>query len=335
MIIDSHAHIVPEGFVDDVRAGRFGPALSIEPGEKWEWLVIRSTSAGNAREFRNALPRETFDIPMRLEHMAEMGVDRQILSIVPPAMGYGLDAGVTKEIAAGFNERVMEIAEKMPERFSCLATVPLQEPSTGADVLERAHQSGHVGVQIGSNVAGRNLDDLDFDVFWERAERLGIPVFIHPLNQLGGGDRLKKYELGNLLGVPFEGAIAAAALILGGVMDRFPELVIMLSHMGGATPFLRGRLEHGYHAREGARVNRVQPPESYFGRFYYDTIVHNAACFEFAARTLGADIILYGTDYPFDMGNLGPARDIPGLSILSQSDQGKILAANAEKLFGI
>ena len=118
-------------------------------------------------------------------------------------------------------------------------------------------------------------------------------------------------------------------------MDREPALKVMLSHMGGATPFLRGRLEHGYHAREGARVNDVQPPESYLGRFFYDTIVHHAECFEFAARTLGADIILYGTDYPFDMGSLGPAREIPGLSLLSETDQEKILAANAGKLFRI
>ncbi len=335
MVIDAHAHIVPEGFVEDVRAGRFGAALSIEQGEKWELLVIRSTAAGNAREFKNALPRETFDLSMRLEHMAGMGVDRQILSIVPPAMGYGLDVGVTKEVAAAFNERVMEIAEKMPERFSCVATVPLQEPAAAADELERAVKRGHVAVQIGSNVAGGNLDDPGLGVFWERAAQLEIPVFIHPVNQLGSDNRLKNYQLGNLLGVPFEGAIAAASLIFGGVMDREPSLKVMLSHMGGATPFLRGRLEHGYHARAGARVNDVQPPESYLGRFFYDTIVHNADCFEFAVKSLGAEIILYGTDYPFDMGNLCPARDIPGLSLLSEADQEKILAANAGRLFGI
>jgi aminocarboxymuconate-semialdehyde decarboxylase len=333
MVIDAHAHIVPEAFVEDVRAGRFGDALSIEQGEKWELLVIKSTAAGSARVFKNALPRETFDLSMRLQHMDEMGVERQILSIVPPAMAYGLDTGVTKEIAAAFNDRVGEIVAGEPQRFSSIATVPLQDPPAAADELERAIKQGHVGVQIGSNVAGENLDAPELNVFWEKAQQLDIPVFIHPLNQIGGGNRLKKYELGNLLGVPFEGAIAAASLIFGGVMERFQSLMIIISHMGGATPWLRGRMEHGYHAREGARVNDVQPPESYLGRFYYDTIVHNAECLEFAAKTLGTDIILYGTDYPFDMGDLGPAKDMPGLSRLSDEDQKKILSENSKNLF--
>ncbi len=333
MVIDAHAHIVPGAFVEDVRGGRFGDALSIEQGPKWELLVIKSTAEGAARIFKNALPPETFDLSIRRRHMDEMGVDRQILSIVPPAMAYGLDAGLTKEIAAAFNERVGEVVAREPERFSSVATVPLQDPAAAADELERAVKRGHVGVQIGSNVAGENLDDPSLDIFWQKAEQLEIPVFIHPLNQIGGGNRLKKYELGNLLGVPFEGAIAAASLIFGGVMDRFQSLKIMISHMGGATPWLRGRMEHGYHAREGARVNDIQPPESYLRRFHYDTIVHNAECLEFAAKTLGTDVILYGTDYPFDMGYLGPAKKVPGLSRLSSEDQKKLLSENAEKLF--
>ncbi|MFC1491233.1 amidohydrolase family protein [Nitrospinota bacterium] len=335
MIIDSHAHIVPEAFVESVRAGRFGAALSIEQGPQWELLVIKSSAEGDAREFKNALPKETFDVGMRLKHMAAMGVDRQILSIVPPAMGYGLDAALNGEVAAAFNDRVADVVAENPDRFSCVATVPLQNPEAAVLELERAGKKGHIGVQIGSNVAGKNLDDPALDIFWKKVVSLDLPIFIHPINQLGEADRLKSYQLGNLIGVPLEGGIAAASLIFGGVLDRYPDLRIVLSHMGGITPWVRGRWEHGYFERAGTNVNGVQVPGVYLGRFYYDTIVHDAECFQFAARTLGTEMILYGTDYPFDMGNLGPARDIPGLSSLPEADREKILAENAKKVFGI
>jgi aminocarboxymuconate-semialdehyde decarboxylase len=333
MIIDSHAHIVPAEFVEDVRREKFAPALSIEPGEKWESIVINSTASGQNRIFKNALPQETYDIALRLEHMAEMGVNKQILSIVPPLMGYGLDIGINMKIASAFNNHIAKLVSENPEQFSCLATIPLQDPAVAVEELERAVKTGHIGVQIGSNVAGKNLDDPTLSILWEKAESLDIPVFIHPINQLGGGDRLQNYQLGNLLGVPIECGIAAANLIFGGVLDRFPGVRIMLSHMGGIFPWVAGRMEHGYHERAGANVNQVKPPHSYMGRFFYDTIVHDADCLEFVAKKIGSKNILYGTDYPFDMGNLGAAREIPGLSRLDENDQEKILLDNAKQFF--
>lgn len=335
MIIDAHAHIVPGEFVADVRKGKFAPALSIEQGTKWEFIVIHSTSPGQNKVFKNALPRETYDVGMRLDHMKRMEVDSQVLSIVPPLMGYGLDVAVAKDIAAAFNDHIAEVTSKNPGRFFCLATVPLQDPGSAAAELERAVKGGHIGVQIGSNVAGKNLDDPGLEVFWEKVISLDVPVFIHPLNQLGGADRLKSYQLGNLLGVPIENGIAAATLIFGGVMDRFPGLRILLSHMGGIFPWVRGRMEHGYHEREGVNVNRIQSPASYVGCFHYDTIVHDADSLEFAVKILGADIVLYGTDYPFDMGNLCPAKEVPGLPRLSEQDREKIFRINAEHFFRI
>ena len=309
MVIDPHAHILPRNFIEDVRAGKFGPALSIEPGGKWELLITRGRVLGKDRVHRNPLPVRTYDVDLRLKDMDATGVDRQILSVVPPCMYYSFDAGLCREIASSFNDRLAELARTYSERFSCMATVPLQDPPAAAKELERAAVLGHSGVQIGSNVAGKNLDDPALDIFWQKLVSLDIPVLIHPIDVLGLEDRLKDYYLSNLIGNPLDTSIAAATLIFGGVMDRFPALKVLLCHTGGFTPWIRGRWQHGYAEREEPKGRGARPPEAYFQKFYYDTIIHNADCLEFAWKTLGADQIVFGTDYPFDMGDLGPAQE--------------------------
>jgi len=335
MVIDAHAHIVSETFIDDVRTGKFGPSLFIEQGKSWELLVTRYKERDQERIHRNPLPRETYDIDLRLEHMDAMGVDRQILSVVPPCTYYGLDPKLGLEISSNFNDQLSALAQKYPQRFSCMATVPLQNPPAAAAELERAVKAGHVGVEIGTNVFGSNLDSPSLAVFWDKVASLNVPVFIHPTGVMGINDRLKDYHLFNLIGNPLETTIAAAALIFGGIMDRHPNLKILLAHMGGYVPWIRGRWEHGYNVREEPKINGASSPENCIGRFYYDTIIHNAACFEFGVKTLGVDRIIYATDYPFDMGNLCPARDIPGLSLLSPDNQEKILSTNALSIFSI
>lgn len=333
MVIDPHAHIVSEEFIKDVKAGRFGPALSIEQGKKWEILVTKSTGTGQGHGSRGPLPKELHVLDMRLKDMDSMGVDRQILSVFPGCLCYRMETGPYKEVAAALNDSLAEIAGKMPERFSCMATVPLQDGEAAAEELERAVKLGHIGVEIASNIAGKNLDERSLDVFWDKVVTLDVPVFIHPTDVLGVHDRLKDYYLNNFIGNPLDTTIAAACLIFGGVMDRFPTLKILLSHLGGFTPWIRGRWEHGYGEREEPKVNGAKNPEAHIGRFYYDTIIHNADCFEFAFKTIGADHILYGTDYPFDMGYLGPAREIPGISGLSETDQEKVFSGNVKAIY--
>jgi aminocarboxymuconate-semialdehyde decarboxylase len=214
-----------------------------------------------------------------------------------------------------------------------MATVPLQDPAAAVEELDRSVKMGHIGVEIGSNVGGKNMDDRSLDVFWEKVVTVDVPVFIHPVDVMGAQDRLKDYYLRNLIGNPLDTTVAVACLIFGGVMDRFPGLKIMLAHLGGFTPWIRGRWQHGYGEREEPKVNGARPPETYIGKFYYDTVIHNGDCLEFGVKTLGADHILYGTDYPFDMGDLGAARGIQGLSRLSAAHRKKILVGNARKLY--
>jgi aminocarboxymuconate-semialdehyde decarboxylase len=334
-VIDAHAHMAPENFINEIRAGKFKPGILIEKGPKWELLVSKSMFGNKERIDRIPLPKESYDLEIRLEQMKRMGVDKQILSIIPSMMLYMFDAGLTREVASAVNDVLAGLAQKMPDRFSCTAMVPLQDPRTAAAELDRAVKKGHIGVEICSNVAGKNLDDGGFDVFWEKAVSLDVPIFIHPNNVPGMEDRLKDHYLRNLIGNPLDTTISAACLIFGGVLDRFPKVKILLAHMGGYTPWIRGRWQHGYKEREEPKANGASAPENYIQKFYYDTVIHNADCFEFGVKTIGVNRVLYGTDYPFDMGNLGPAREIPGLSRLPAGDQEKILSTNVKALYRI
>jgi len=331
--IDPHAHIAPPSFIEDARRGRFGNAISVKPGEKWEFLVTRNVILGQERVHENPLPRETWDVEMRLKDMRRMGVDKQILSVVPPMTFYALDPGLNRDLAAALNDALLALTREHPEKFLCMATAPLQDPRAAAGELRRAVRAGHVGVEIGSNVAGRNLDDPGLDAFWDAVVSLDVPVFIHPIDVMGVNDRLKDYYLRNFIGNPLDTTVAAACIIWGGVFDRHPRLKILLSHTGGFTPWIRGRWQHGYGERQEPKVHGAKAPERYIKKFYYDTIIHNPDCLQFAVKTLGADRVLYGTDYPFDMGNLGRAARIPGLPKLPKAAQKKILEGNVKKLY--
>jgi len=333
MIIDPHAHIAPENFIEDVRKKRFGNSVTIEKGSPWELLVTRSRILGQERVHKNPLPREAYDVDLRLKGMKKQGVNLQILSVVPPMTHYALDAGLNKELSASLNDALLELTHAYPDKFRCMAQIPLQSPKAAARELERAVKAGHIGAQIGSNVAGSNLDDRKLDVVWRKAVQLDVPFLIHPVDVMGVNDRLKDYYLRNLIGNPLDTTISAACLIFGGVFDRFPKIKFLLSHTGGFTPWIRGRWQHGYQVRPEPKVNKAKSPVNYFKKFYYDTVIHNADAFEFAVKTLGVNRVLYGTDYPFDMGYLKGALRIPGLARLSQKDRKRILGENVRKLY--
>ena len=334
-VIDPHTHIYPKAFIEDVRRGSFGRTVVIKQDRGQEWVITRNKVLGKDVEARYKFDPLYYEPEQRIKDMERMGVDRQILSIAPTMAFYTLEAEANKELAASLNDGLYALAQEYPDRFSCMATVPLQDPPAAADELGRAKEKGHIGVMINSNVAGMNLSDPGLDIFWAKVCELNLPVFIHPQNVCGEADRLKEFYLRNFIGNPLDTSIAVACLIFGGVLDRHPNLSFYLSHMGGFVPWIRGRWQHGYGVREEPKVHGAKDPEQYFGKFYYDTIIHNADCFEFAVKTLGAKRIVYGTDYPADMGYHQPAREIPGLSRFSEAEQEMILSTNAKKLYGL
>ena len=209
--IDPHNHTYPHAFVEDLRRGCFGSNAVIEKDKGSEWIIIRGKAVGKNSEIRHKFAPMYYDLELRFKDMARMGVDRHVLSVRPELMFYGLEAEANKEFAASMNDGLSAMARQYPEKFSCMATVPLQDPSAAADELARAKKAGHIGVMINSNVAGMNLNDRSLDVFWAKTSELDLPVFIHPSNVCGQADRLKEFHLRNLIGNPLDTSIAVAS----------------------------------------------------------------------------------------------------------------------------
>jgi aminocarboxymuconate-semialdehyde decarboxylase len=186
------------------------------------------------------------------------------------------------------------------------------------------------GVYIGSNICGKDLDHPDFQPFFAEAEALRVPVFIHPMHVVGG-DRVAAYYLHNGLGNPFDTAVSASRLILGGVLDRFPRLRFHLAHAGGALPYLIGRLDRVHRVRPEARQKIRKAPSAYLRRFYFDIITHHPLALDYLVKLVGADRVTIGTDYRFDMGVLDPVKAV-GAVRFSRADRAAILSGTAAAL---
>jgi aminocarboxymuconate-semialdehyde decarboxylase len=260
-------------------------------------------------------PREIWDVGQRLRDMDANDVDIQILSPTVFTFFYGQDAALTQACSILQNEQIALVIRQHPERFLGLGTVPMQAPEMAAGELKRAMTKlGLGGAMIGSHVNGRNLDDPALDPFWSTAAELGALIFIHP-HQGAAAERLTSYYLKNLVGLPFETTIAAACLVFGGVLERYPELKICLSHGGGFAPYQAGRFQHGWEVRDEPKVHIHRSPDEALGRLFYDTILHSNSALEYLISSVGADHVMLGSDYPFDMGNLDCVARVRALSI--------------------
>jgi aminocarboxymuconate-semialdehyde decarboxylase len=324
MIVDLHAHYVPQSFLDAIEkeGSPFGASLRRDGGDP-VILVAGRPYGPITRHYHETQPR--------LRDMDKAGVDVQVLSLNPP-MVYWADAALGTMLARGYNDELAATVAACPGRLAGLATVPLQDVPAATEELDRSiRQLGLRGVYIGSHVAGKDLDHPDFLPFFARAEALRAPVFIHPIDVLGG-ERVRSYYLHNGLGNPFDTAVAASRLILGGVLDRFPRLQVCLAHAGGALPYLIGRLDRVYRVRKEAREGARRAPTAYLRRFCYDTITHHAPALQYLIGLVGADRVALGSDYRFDMGSLDPAGPVRALRRLSGGDRSAILGGVARKL---
>jgi aminocarboxymuconate-semialdehyde decarboxylase len=188
------------------------------------------------------------------------------------------------------------------------------------------------GVEIGSHVNGRNLDDRGLWPFYGRVERLGVPIMIHPAEP-PGRDRLSRYQLVNFIGFPLETTIAGASLIFGGVLKDFPNLKVYFVHGGGFLPYQRGRFEHGYEVREDPKTNIKKPPSQYFKLLYFDALTHDQQAMEYLISSVSPRKVMLGTDYPADMTDPDLVGKIQRVRTISESDKERILWGNAAELF--
>ena len=270
--------------------------------------------------------------------MAAQGVDMQVLSVPPPfGFYYTQEPSRSLAICRVVNDAFAETIATDREHFVGLATVPLQAPEEAARELERAVRGlGLRGAAIGTNVAGQDLDRPGLGPFYAAAQELDTPLFIHSTNSRAlGGDRFRRYHLGNLIANPTEDALAAASLIFGGVLAEFPRLRVYIAHGGGSCPVLRGRWEHGWRVRPEAQARIQRPPSEYFGKLLFDSLTHSGPALNFLVESVGPERVMLGTDYPYDMSDSDPVRSVAALPHLSDAQRTLIYSGNAASLFRI
>jgi aminocarboxymuconate-semialdehyde decarboxylase len=323
--IDMHTHVLADATVKLMQ--KEIPSLGLKMAPYDADNAVCEVAGVAYRPF----PRGGHDIERRFKDMDAAEVDVHLLSAAPQTWLYGQEAAVGVAASAIQNDEIARLVKEHPERFSGIATLPMQAPDKAAEELRRAMRKlGLHGAMIGSNIGGKNLDDPSFEPLWTAAEELDAFMMIHPGN-VAGADRLRSYYLGNLIGNPLDTTIAGACLIFGGVLERHPKLNFIMSHGGGFIPYQGGRWVHGWEVRPEPKVHVKHSPAPFLDRFLYDTILHAQAPLEFLISSVGANRVFLGSDYPYDMGTGECVRQVRAANI-SAADRDIILGGHAAKI---
>ena len=329
MNIDVHAHYVPPDSLKVVSEIGKRHNLKLATNERGREILTR-----DGKQFLTQLKAEFSKLDLRLSIMDQQRVDMQVLSPAGSYFFYWMPAEESLEFAGWLNDRLAEAVATHPKRLVALGSVPMQDAGKAATELERAMTKlGLRGVEVASNINGRYFDDTGFDPFWEAAQAHDALIFVHP-NQVVGAERMKEFNLANLIGNPTDTSLAFAKLIFGGVLERFPRLKFLLAHAGGFLPYTWGRLDRGYRIQDSATTKIPKPPSEYVKLLHFDTITHSAMALEYLVANFGAENVLLGSDYPYDMGDPEPVQSLYQTKITGTARE-LISSANACKLLRI
>ena len=247
--------------------------------------------------------------------MQQHQADMQVICTIPVMFSYWAKANDALKVSQFLNDDIATTFNTYPDKFIGLATVPMQDTKLAIIELERCMKLGYKGVQIGSNINNLNLNEPQFDEFFAACENLNAAILIHPW-QMMGQEQMTKYWLPWLVGMPAETSLAICSMIFGGVFERLPNLRVAFAHGGGSFPSTIGRIEHGFHCRPDlVAVDNKRNPREYLGKFYFDSLVHDAHMLRYLIELVGEKRIALGSDYPFPLG-----EDIPGSLVESMND---------------
>jgi len=323
-VVDAHTHWYPAEWVELVKKEGAANGARIGATERGS---VTFAIAGISAVFNPIY----IELESRVKAMDETGIDLQVLSLMAP-MVYWASAELGLRLSQTYNDACSAAHRKYPNRFVGMAMLPMQAPELALEELTRAATlPGLRGVMMATEVNGKNLDEKAFFPIYAKCEELGWPIFTHPINPLGA-ERMSKYHLRNLLGNPIEIGIAGYSLILGGVLDAFPRLDVMLPRAGGNVPWGIARLDRTVE-RMPDLAKAERPASKYLRRFHYDCIIEGADILMHLIGLVGADRVLFGTDYASAMRDARPTEFIQGIAELPQTDRDLILGGNAARLF--
>jgi aminocarboxymuconate-semialdehyde decarboxylase len=294
------------------------------------------TNDTNVAQMKTRAPKLT-GVTERLKDMDKMGIDIQAVCPAPYHYFYFTEPAYGAELAREVNEGIAQLVSDHPDRFVGMGSVPLQNPELAVQELEYAVKKlGLKGVEINTNVNGMNLTDprLGLEKFFAKANELGVVIFMHPLG-FTQGERLTNHYFNNVIGNPLDTTIAVSHLIFDGVVARHPKIKFIAAHGGGFIAHYWARMDHAWRARPDTRTVIKKKPSSYLEKFYFDTITFDPRMLKNLIDRYGADRVMLGTDYPYDMGEDDPRGLIAEVSKLKAEDRRLIEGGNAMKLFKI
>lgn len=329
--LDIHAHHVGQPLVERINTEGAAHDVKIVKGEGGATRI-----AVGGRLTGMPLIPPLNDETARLKWMDEAGIAVQLLAGWMDLAGYHLPLAAGQWLARAQNETLAAMVAQRPDRYVAAAMVPLQDAAAAAAELRHAvQQLGHRAVQIGARVEEEGLDAPQFDAFWAAAQELNVPVIIHPAD-LAVPPRIRRLFLHILVGNPSETTFAAAALLLGGVFDRFPKLRVLLVHGGGCVPYQFGRIDRGrVTAPPFARGAVQQALGQYAGNLYYDTVLHDEEAFRYLIARVGAGQVALGSDYPFPLRDPDPVLFINKNKELNESARRAVCWDTGAALLGL
>jgi len=327
-VIDVHSHVLPLNMVEAIRAQPRAYGMSVR-GEGDTLALVRDDGHGSP------LHPEFHDVAAKLESMDRKGIDISVISVTPVVFFYWLEGAQGMAAARLLNDGIAQMVAAAPGRLRGMGTLPMQDVEAAIAELERvARDLGFRSVELGCRVKGTLLSDPCFEPVLRRAAELKVSVFAHPYIAGALPADLSCYYLGNTHGLPFDTALMAVHLMLGGTLDRLPGLDMILAHGGGHLPYQYGRLDHGYRVRPEARANTPLSPEAQLHRFHFDSLTHDSRSLAFLIERVGAGRVMIGTDAPFDMAETDPLGRLAAVAGLSEDDRERILGGNALALLG-
>lgn len=286
--------------------------------------------------FFREVQQNCWDPQTRMHECDGDHVDVQVLSTVPVMFSYWAKPEHALDLSMLLNDHIAGIVAEYPQRFAGLGTLPMQSPELAIKELERCvKELGLRGVQIGSHINDWNLDEPALFAIYEAAQDLDAAIFVHPWDMMAK-EKMPRYWLPWLVGMPAETSLAICSIMFGGVLDRFPNLRFCFAHGGGSFPATIGRIEHGFHVRPDlVQVNTQTEPRDYLHRLYFDSLVHDPAVLRYMLEVFSANRIMLGSDYPFPLGEHRPGELIESMQELTPEIRERLLSGTALEFLGL